>query len=326
MTTLTRVPAASLRDCRRQTFYRRTGEPRTNEQDRAFLDAARMMAGATVNVITNIMADDGWKFTNHNILFSSDDFIEGAHVTETAHVIGSHPDWTQDRNTVIRVQARTASSIRNTLRTNIITARPAMLARLAFLHQRANTEGYTDPEAPAVLATLNYDTNKVSIDLLFPHQSESVNDETLMWVGDQRSQEIPNPDYPADSHECRRCPWLNACHGAPEDDDEFPDIPEELYENLEAACDEYAAAHRVTREHAAAEKRRTKARDAIKALMGDANLTSFSHEGEASVAVTITPTSPTQIDYDELKRVLTPSQYTAIVTVGKSDRINIKVA
>ena len=318
------IHASTLRDCRRASFYKVNNEPRTNSQDHSFQQVSRRMAGALNAVVLDTMAEAGWTISHTNLSMSSDSFIPGTHVSDTVHAIGHHPDWTQDRDTVIRVQARTEASIQATQRHSIITAHQELEARLAFLHLQANTEGLTDPEAPAILATLNLDSRQVHIDMLFPHQSEAVNDETKTWLVDNQSNVMPNPDYNPESYECRHCPWLDTCHG-PQEDDEDPEVPEDIYESLEKACDDYAVAHNQTREHAKAEKQRSNARDAIKGYLVQQKLSIFTHQGEHTITAKLTPTSPVNVDVDELKRIVSPAQFRQIVTVGKSERINIKV-
>ena len=324
MTTTIDIHASSLRDCRRASFYKANHEPRTNSVDNNFLRVSRRMAEALNGVILDAMVEAGWTLEYTNVTTSSNSFISGAKVTDTAHAIGQHPDWTQGRNTVIRVQARTAASIRAIQRHSIITARQETEARLAFLHQKADYQGLTDPEAPAILATLNLDTRQLHIDMLFPHQSESVNDETTMWISSNKFNELPNQDYGPESYECRRCPWLDTCHG-PQQEEADPEIPEDVYESLELACDDYAVAHLEAREHATAEKRRSNARDAIKQYLTQQQLSTFTHQGEHTVTAKLTPTSPVNVDMDELARIVTPEQYRRIVTIGKSERINVKV-
>ena len=324
MTTNINIHASTLRHCRRASFYRVNQEPRTNSEDRNFLQVSRRMANALSGVILDTMVEAGWTIAHTNLTMTTESFIAGAHVSDTAHAIGQHPDWTQGRDTVIRVQARTAASIRATQRHSIITARQETEARLAFLHLQADSQGLTDPEAPAILATLNLDSRQLHIDMLFPHQSESVNDETTMWLSNNKPDELPKQDYDAESYECRRCPWLDTCHGPQEPEDD-PEIPDDVYESLELACDDYAVAHLETREHAKAEKRRSNARDSIKGYLTQQQLSAFTHQGEHTVTAKLTPTNPVNVDLDALRLIVTPQQFRSIVTVGKSDRINIKV-
>ena len=320
------ISASSLRDCRRALAYTRNHEPHSdNPPTSESRQAARQLNQALNEVVLTTMREQGWTFVQTHVPAASDTFLDGDTVVhDTVHAIGSHPQWTGDENSVIMVQARSAASIRSIQTYNPITASLATEARLAFIHQAADLPVPTNPENPAVLATLNLDTRQLQIEFMHPHQSRDVNAKSQTWLDQHTGGGLPAPDYSAGSWQCTYCPFLTTCHG-PQDTVSVDDLDDDVVASLEETCDEYLQAHADARAGAAALKMRDQLRDRIKASMIAQNLEQFSYEGDQRVSVKITRTSPVSVDHDALKRFLTPDQYREAVRAGNSTRINISV-
>ena len=328
------IRASAIRDCRRSLGYAALNVAPTNSPEET--QTLAMESGKALEpVVAGSLQRQGWGVSH----FGDDNeapvvvgkFHPNLVVVGHPDAHGSHPSVTDNHKTLVEIKTRSSAAVKRQIRLGLIMAQPGTAAQAAFYH-RYVPEGTTDPDQPAVIATMNVDTREIGLDFLLPHQSDQINEESADWLTPLVSMldpetplqdRLPGRDFDPGSYQCSSCPWLTACQGEQTEAEE--DGPELDDEAMNSAFRRYASAIASLEGFAELEKERKAALAAIKRCMQQQEVKDVAWEDEGvhlSAAISHTPSY--EVNIQKLEAILTPAQYREVILERATSKINIR--
>ena len=216
------IPARQAGDCRKQLYLRLTdvqpSDHTENDQTRNRMAALLAMKP----VVNRALRQEGWE-TRPVPPVPDIPVSDTLNISVFGDLVMRHPDITNGRWIAAVTASAKERTVRDWLTATSAYIRPWQLHRLALITEalRAAPEPpcEIDPDQPQMIAMLDYDNGALEYE---PNETDYLEriaaslKERLQPL-DQALQtgQMPEPDYTPDSAQCRRCPYLQLCHGVP---------------------------------------------------------------------------------------------------------------
>ena len=337
------VRASATLGCRRALWYSATGYQPTNSPSDESLIA--MEAGNALEpVVLRAMERSGWK-------------VDAAHPQDPQQVavrigpnllVTGHPDgaarmplsedeappqlflFDDEPDTieygepmVVEVKTRGPEAFKRWRTLGAERSHPASVAQAAFY-----TLGTYGEMRDAVIATMDTGSRTWDYELLPAERLEKALRDACAWLGEMAAHHVqngpdpdalPDRDFPANSWQCRSCPFLDVCLPGMAEFDTQEEIEEKEVSDEEAqdAVAAYAEAQEAMREP---EKAKRAALDTLKTWMrrkGDAKATINER------TVSLVQSTRYSTNYRRLNELLDPATRAEVVTESQSEYVRV---
>ena len=268
------IPARQAGDCRKQLYPRQTDVPPSDDRDTEQTRNRMAALLAIKPVVNNALRQEGWE-TRPMPPVPDIAISDTLKISIFGDLVIRHPDITDGRWIAAVTASAKERTVRDWLTATSSQIRPWQLHRLALITEalRAAPEPpyEIDPDQPQMIAMLDYDNGGLEYE---PNETDYLEriaaglKERLLPL-DQALQtgQTPEPDYSADSAQCRRCPYLQLCHGIRPAPDSATDDQSVSEAQFQQAVQTFAAAEPRLLELKDVTKERDSARNVIKQYM-----------------------------------------------------------
>lgn len=318
------VLSSKASDCRKALYLEMTGAQASNPPDdrgRSLMD----LGIAAQQAATNSLKRQGWSVEGMTDAFAIP-IKSGGQILVRPRIVAAHPEITEGVNVAVRIVTASSNRFRNWQTSGPLRSHPEAYTDLALMSQIMGSLDVTDPEQPQAFVILNRENGQVEVD---PVEAEDLErrahgvirrlDEFAKVLA---SGEEPEAEYTRNSLNCRRCPFLDACHGpAPKRRPKGPLSTQEL----EDAMETYAEAEDALATTKQFNNPRRKAMDIVKGYLRENKVDSVTvtARGRQWVAKINSGEPKPELNEEKLKEILTDEQRAMVYEDKVPERLSI---
>ena len=301
------VRASALTACRRMLALYAAGTPESDppgEQARVRMDVGT----ALETVVIHAMRRSGWHTTAYAHRRSSQGGRPHVGVEIADGVIAQGtPDGrvrVGGRHAVLEVKTHGGQRYRQWETMRVIGMNPAALTQAGVYRLGLVEGGEVASTAPLVFAIMDTDSRQWGIDQVEPQHGDAAaaaaGERLTELKEDIKAGRLPAPEYEPGAPECRRCPMMTVCGNGGEPAPEWTANDDREFEALTVRFEH-------ARENGFSER---ELRAMRKGLADYLQRMGVSRHGRVSLV----RRTPTTVDYKRLAEILTPEQYSEVVS------------